>query len=108
MLAALALGCAAVWLMLRFAGGRRASGRLTKGRRLPDGVAFLVLALGFTLFRVGELYLRPRALGATEPVWFYPVLYGAVIAFVVAVLLRRTAERSAAAGAATRPPEAAP
>jgi len=76
MIAALVFGGLAAWLMLR--------------RRVAAGVPFLVFALGFTLFRVAELYLRPRSLTATQPGWFYPVLYAAIIAGIAALLIWRT------------------
>jgi phosphatidylglycerol:prolipoprotein diacylglycerol transferase len=96
MLAALLLGGLAVWLMMQPAERRRAVTRgLARPSRLADGVPFLIFALGFTLFRIGELYLRPHIPGAGEPAWFYPVfhlvLYGLIVAAVGVVLRRRTA-----------------
>ncbi len=84
MIAALVFGGLAVWLMLR----RRpaAPGAL----HVAPGAPFLVFALGFTLFRVAEYFLRPRSLTATEPSWFYPVLYAAIIAALAALLIWRT------------------
>jgi phosphatidylglycerol---prolipoprotein diacylglyceryl transferase len=76
MIAALVFGGLAVWLIL--------------GRRVAAGVPFLVFALGFTLFRVAEYYLRPRSLTATQPGWFYPVLYAVIIAGISALLIWRT------------------
>jgi len=94
MIAALVFGGLAVWLML----GRRLSA--PGASRVAAGVPFLVFALGFTLFRVAEYYLRPRSLTATEPGWFYPVLYAVIIAGVAALLIWRTMR----SGVATRRP----
>ncbi len=58
LIAALVFGCVAVWLTPR---------RGPAGRRVAAGVPFLVLTLGFTLFRVAEYFLRPRSPAATEP-----------------------------------------
>lgn len=82
MLGAVAFGALAIWLMLQ----RDASGR----RRHSDGVPFLVFALGFTLFRVGNGFLRESIPGVAAPAWFYPVLYATVCAVVVACLWKRT------------------
>ena len=79
MIAALVFGGLAVGLMLR--------------RRVAAGVPFLMFALGFTLFRVAEYYLRPRALTATQPGWFYPVLYAVIIAGIAALLIWKTMRR---------------
>jgi phosphatidylglycerol:prolipoprotein diacylglycerol transferase len=63
------------------------AGALTwrRWRRLPDGSAFLAFAIGFTVFRVGNGFLRVRVAGAAPP-WFDLALYGVVIV-VSAVLL---------------------
>jgi len=98
MIAALVFGGLAVWLMLRRRAAARGSlagpsgaGAAAPGvSRVAAGVPFLVFALGFTLFRVAEYYLRPRSLTATEPGWFYPVLYAVIIAAVAALLIWRT------------------
>ena len=65
------------------------AGALTCGAAAV-GVPFLVFMLGFTFFRVAELYLRPRLPGASGPVWLYPVLYGVIIAGVLAALAAKT------------------
>jgi hypothetical protein len=49
--------------------------------------------LGFTLFRVAELYLRPRPPAASGPVWLYPALYAAIVLGVSLLLARRIASR---------------
>ena len=98
LLAALVLCAVALGLVPR----RRQAGALSRGdlgeaagaprrRRAAAGLPFLVFILGFTLFRVVEYYLRPRSLTATEPGWFYPVLYAVIIAGVAAVLAWRMA-----------------
>jgi phosphatidylglycerol:prolipoprotein diacylglycerol transferase len=71
MAAAVLLGGLALWLMRR---------------RAADGVPFLAFALGFTLFRLGNGFLRARQDVITAPTWFYPVLY-VVLAAVLTVLL---------------------
>jgi phosphatidylglycerol:prolipoprotein diacylglycerol transferase len=71
MAAAILLGAVALWLMRR---------------RAPDGAPFLAFALGFTLFRLGNGFLRARQDVITAPTWFYPVLY-VVLAAVLTVLL---------------------
>jgi phosphatidylglycerol---prolipoprotein diacylglyceryl transferase len=119
MLAALVCGAVAVWLMR----GRRAQRGAAQGdggaavpgagRAAPAaGVSFLVFVLGFTLFRVAELYLRPRPVGASGPVWLYPALYAVIIIGVTAALVwrRRTfaggVAAPARAEAAIQPPAA--
>lgn len=67
MIAAVVLGSFSVWLLRR----RDKSG----APRGPSGVPFLAFALGFTLFRLGNNFLRARLLTIATPVWFYPVLY---------------------------------
>jgi len=54
--------------------------------RVADGVPALVFAIGFTLARLGNGFLRARQSTITAPVWFYPVAYGA-LAVALAVLL---------------------
>jgi prolipoprotein diacylglyceryltransferase len=89
-----ALVCCAVALSLkprrRPTGSSEAAGTPDR-RRSVAGLPFLVFALGFTLFRVAEFFLRPRPLTATGPGWLYPALYAVIIVTVVAVLVRRTA-----------------
>jgi phosphatidylglycerol:prolipoprotein diacylglycerol transferase len=97
-IAAVVVGAVAVWLMLRGpratpavgverGGAPRAAARVR--RVIAEGVPFLVLILGFTLFRVAEYYLRPLPWTANEPVWFYPLLYAAIIAGVATALAWR-------------------
>lgn len=86
MLAAVALGLVALALLRR---------------RVPDGVAFLAFAAGFTAARLGNGFLRARQDVITAPAWFYPALYSAIIALLVALavwrVVRTRAERRTAA-----------
>ena len=75
LLAAVLLAGLAVWLMRR--------------SRVADGAPFLAFALGFTLFRLGNGYLRVRQPVITAPEWFYPVFYVVVIVVLVALLVDR-------------------
>ena len=58
-------------------------------RRTPDGVPFLAFALGFTLFRLGNGFLRVRQPVITAPEWFYPAFYLGLAAVLVALLMIR-------------------
>jgi phosphatidylglycerol:prolipoprotein diacylglycerol transferase len=73
---------------------------------LPDGAAFLPFALGFTLFRWSNGFLRASVPGASAPTWFYPALYSAVVltlgAMLMARLLRHRALRAGDAPAPDR------
>jgi phosphatidylglycerol---prolipoprotein diacylglyceryl transferase len=55
-------------------------------RRHPDGVPFLLFALGFTLFRLGNNFLRVQLPTFALPIWFYPALYLVISAGVTLVL----------------------
>jgi len=77
--AALVLGAVALALM------RRATN---------DGVAFLVFALGFTVFRLGNGFLRARLDVITVPDGFYWVFYAAVMAVLLALLAARVRARA--------------
>jgi phosphatidylglycerol---prolipoprotein diacylglyceryl transferase len=59
------------------------------GAAVPAGVPFLIFILAFTLFRLGEYYLRPLPLTATGPAWFYPVLYALIVAGVAGTIVWR-------------------
>jgi phosphatidylglycerol:prolipoprotein diacylglycerol transferase len=52
-------------------------------KKTAEGVPFLSFALGFTLFRLANGFLRVRQPVITVPEWFYPVFY-AVLAVVFA------------------------
>ncbi|MBN1320340.1 MAG: prolipoprotein diacylglyceryl transferase [Thermoleophilia bacterium] len=67
MIAAVAFCGLAVWLSRR----RGRDGKST----MPTGLPFLVFALGFTLFRLGDHFLRVRLATISAPLWFYPLLY---------------------------------
>jgi phosphatidylglycerol:prolipoprotein diacylglycerol transferase len=58
-------------------------------RKAPDGVPFLAFALGFTLVRFGNNFLRARVNTITAPTWFYPVVYSALAAILVAMIVWR-------------------
>jgi phosphatidylglycerol:prolipoprotein diacylglycerol transferase len=62
---------------------------LGRGRRVADGVPALVFAIGFTLARLGNTFLRARQSTITAPEWFYPAAYGALIAVLVTLLVLR-------------------
>jgi phosphatidylglycerol:prolipoprotein diacylglycerol transferase len=81
MIAAVVLGSFSVWLLRR----RDKSGAL----RGPSGVPFLAFALGFTLFRLGNNFLRARLLTIATPVWFYPVLYAVICVGLAGLIVWR-------------------
>lgn len=72
--AAVLLATLALWLMRR---------------KAADGVPFLTFALGFTLFRLGNGFLRVRQSVITAPAWFYPVFYLVLAATIAALLVWR-------------------
>ncbi|OFW60079.1 MAG: hypothetical protein A2133_10405 [Actinobacteria bacterium RBG_16_64_13] len=74
MIAAVALGVLSVWLLRR---------------RTPSGVPFLVFALGFTLFRLGDHFLRAQLPTVSTPTWFYPLLYALISAGLVGLIAWR-------------------
>ncbi|MDP2233854.1 MAG: prolipoprotein diacylglyceryl transferase [Actinomycetota bacterium] len=74
MAGALIVGAAALWVM---------------SRTRRDGVGFLVFAIGFTLVRLGNGYLRVRQSVITVPEWFYPVFYSALALIMLGLLLLR-------------------
>lgn len=87
MIAAVLMGALAVWLMRRQgAGGSRFGG---------SGLPFLAFALGFTLFRAGDHFLRAQLPSVTAPDWVYPVLYSIICAGVAAMLVLRGLEDGA-------------
>jgi len=73
--AAVLLGALALWLLRR--------------PGVAEGVGFLVFALGFTLFRLGNGFLRARQPVITAPEWFYPVFYLGVAAVLAWLLVSR-------------------
>jgi len=81
MMAAVVLCGVAVWLLRR---GRH-SGRGV----VMQGVPFLVFALGFTVFRLGNYFMRAHLPGSTVPFWFYPALYAVTTVVIGCVLAWR-------------------
>lgn len=81
MIAALALSVLAVWLLAR----RDHTG----APRTPSGIPFLAFALGFTVFRLGNHFLRARLTTGTLPEWFYPLLYSLLCACLIALIVWR-------------------
>lgn len=77
MLAAVALGALALPLLRR---------------NLPDGVAFLTFAGGFTAVRLANGFLRARQDVITAPEWFYPALYAAAIVVLGGLIVWRVAQ----------------
>lgn len=64
---------------------------------VPAGVPFLVFALGFTVFRLGNHFLRAPLFAVSAPVWFYPLLYALLCAGVAGLIFwRLKSERQAA------------
>ena len=58
-------------------------------RHSPAGVAFLVFAIGFTVVRLFNGFLRARQVWITAPEWFYPVFYLLIIAVLSLTLVWR-------------------
>ena len=81
MIAALAFCGLAIWLSRR--GSRDGRGTV------PAGVPFLVFALGFTLFRLADHFLRVRLATISAPLWFYPLLYSLIVAGVAGLIFWR-------------------
>ncbi|TDB37979.1 MAG: prolipoprotein diacylglyceryl transferase [Actinobacteria bacterium] len=76
---AVVCGAIALWLIRRHPDGTRAGA----------GVGFLAYALGFTLVRLGNGFLRARVNTITAPEWFYPVLYLTLAAILAGLLVWR-------------------
>ncbi len=89
MAAAVLLASIAVWLM---------------SRRTADGVPFLAFAIGFTLFRLGNGFLRVRQDVITAPTWFYPVFYLTLAAVMAGLLVYRVRITRRASAPAPRSP----
>lgn len=58
-------------------------------RKAADGVPFLAFALGFTLFRLGNGFLRVRQDVITVPAWFYPAFYLGLAAIIAGLMVWR-------------------
>jgi len=92
-IAALVVGTLAVWFMCR---------RDPEGQpRSPDGLPFLVFALGFTAFRAFNHLLRAQMVSVTMPRWAYPAFYAVVCAAVAVIILTRTRRKSRTGAAET-------
>lgn len=76
-------------------------------RGLPDGVGFLAFAIGFTLFRAANGVLRVPLPDEGTPVWFYPVLYAAVVLVGGTMLSMRLAQHRSSATPSAAPCSAA-
>ena len=81
--AALVFGGLAIWLTLR---GRQGDAR----PRTASGVPFLTFALGFTLFRLADDFLRAKLPTYALPAWFYPLLYAAISVAVAGLIVWRS------------------
>ena len=77
-------------------------------RHLPDGVAFLSFALGFTLFRLLNGLLRARQSVITAPPWFYPVFYLTLAGVLSALIVLRMRTRPDAPTGPASPPAGPP
>lgn len=67
-------------------------------RGAPDGIRFLLFAMGFTAARWAIHPLRARVAVITAPEWFYPALYAGlimVLGALAAIRLRSAAQRPA-------------
>lgn len=58
-------------------------------REVPEGVPLLTFALGFTLFRLGNGFLRVRQDVITAPAWFYPAFYLGLAAIIAGLMAWR-------------------
>jgi phosphatidylglycerol:prolipoprotein diacylglycerol transferase len=84
-LAAIVMGAVALGLLSR---------RDPRGKgRFPAGASFMAFALGFTLFRLGNDFLRVQPPTASMPLWFNPVLHLAVSAGILGVIITLTCRR---------------
>lgn len=95
MAAAVLLGGLALLLMRRTGPRIAQTDAAPRTPRLPDGVPFLVFAIGFTAFRFANGFLREKQPVITAPDWFYPVFYSAATLVLLALLTLRL-KRSAA------------
>lgn len=57
--------------------------------RFGTGIPFLAFALGFTLFRLANSFLRAPLPTTSVPTWFYPSLYLFLSAVILALLIWR-------------------
>jgi len=62
---------------------------LVMQRTRRDGVGFLTFAIGFTLVRLANGFVRARQVTITAPTWFYPAFYLLLVGVLVALLAVR-------------------
>jgi len=62
---------------------------LVMRRTRRDGPAFLTFAIGFTLVRLANGFLRARQSVITAPTWFYPAFYLLLTGVLIALLVVR-------------------
>jgi phosphatidylglycerol:prolipoprotein diacylglycerol transferase len=65
------------------------------GARMPDGVAFLAFAAGFTAVRLLNDFVRVRQDVITAPAWFYPVFYACAMVVLTGLIVWRVAQERA-------------
>jgi phosphatidylglycerol---prolipoprotein diacylglyceryl transferase len=90
LVAALLIGALAVVLMRR--------------DDVPDGVTFLVCSALFTLFRLGDYYLRSPYQTLVMAPWFYPVLYAGILLLLTGLTIMRYGAAARARSRETTPP----
>jgi len=62
---------------------------LVMRRTRRDGPAFLTFAIGFTLVRLANGFLRARQITITAPTWFYPAFYLLLLGILTVLLVVR-------------------
>ncbi len=62
---------------------------LVMRRTRRDGVGFITFAIGFTLVRLANGFVRARQSVITAPPWFYPAFYLALLAILATLLVIR-------------------
>ena len=81
-IAVVVIGLIAGWLLLR---GSRSKVK----SHTAEGVAFLTFVFLFTAFRLFNHYLRAHTGTFKLPYWFYPLLYGVILAVTVLLIIWR-------------------
>lgn len=74
-----------VWLLARYLRHRRQVGRA----QIADGVPFLLFVALFTAFRFADHFLRAHPGTFKLPDWFYPLLYAAIFALSLLLIVWR-------------------